>query len=265
MVSSLYIETRASAGSAWQLRALHSSQGPEAQILPRSQAEVGLGVERSSAVTRPNWYSAGDPRPCSQPEDYGDATRVLPDPQLATLHRGALKSAGRLLSEPSRRSCLFRCQICGGLHRLHRLRGIELPVSLFNAASPLVPGKGHADMVWASPLACGGDFLLRLAICQGKDLIAEGRRGALAASWSCGGSARGSRWCSRFHCRARRLGQSLLCYPRACAVARKHTLGRLQFAELTGQLLVLCIDTRQRLADPLLLFGDLIQCRHSLR
>src|SRR5215472_18300196 len=91
MVSSLYIETRASAGSAWQLRALHSSQGPEAQILPRSQAEVGLGVERSSAVTRRNWYSAGDPRPCSQPEDYGDATRVLPDPQLATLHRGALK------------------------------------------------------------------------------------------------------------------------------------------------------------------------------
>src|SRR5262245_48755203 len=76
------------------------------------------------------------------------------------------------------------------LHRLHRLRGIELPVSLFNAASPLVPGKGHADMVWASPLACGGDFLLRLAIGQGKDLIAEGRLGALAASWSCGGSAR---------------------------------------------------------------------------
>jgi hypothetical protein len=40
----------------------------------------------------------------------------------------------------------------GGLHRLHRLRGVELPVAFFNAASPLVPGKGHADVVWASRL-----------------------------------------------------------------------------------------------------------------
>src|SRR5262244_4381124 len=81
--------------------------------------------------------------------------------------------------------------------------------------------------------------------------------------WSCGPSTpcytvapSTLRQCAQRSC--------LLCYPRACAVARKHTLGRLQFAELTGQLLVLCIDTRQRLADPLLLFGDLIQCRHSL-
>ena len=78
----------------------------------------------------------------------------------------------------------------GGLHRLHRLRGVELPGAFFNAASPLVPGKGHADMVWASPRACSGDFLLRLTVCQGKDLIAEGRRGALAASWFCGDRAR---------------------------------------------------------------------------
>ena len=56
-----------------------------------------------------------------------------------------------------------------------RLRGVELPVALFDAASPLVPGNGGADMVWASPLACSGDFLLRLAACQSKDLIAEAR------------------------------------------------------------------------------------------
>jgi hypothetical protein len=59
--------------------------------------------------------------------------------------------------------------------RLCRLRGIELPVALFDAASPLVPGNGGADMVRASPLACSGDFLLRLAACQGKDLITEAR------------------------------------------------------------------------------------------
>jgi hypothetical protein len=45
-----------------------------------------------------------------------------------------------------------------------------------------MPGDDDPDMVRARPLACNGDFLLRLAVCHGKDLIAEGRRGALAAS-----------------------------------------------------------------------------------
>jgi hypothetical protein len=55
-----------------------------------------------------------------------------------------------------------------------RLRGVEFPVALFDAAGPLVPGDDDADMVRASSLACSGDFLLRLAICQSKDLIAKG-------------------------------------------------------------------------------------------
>jgi hypothetical protein len=36
-------------------------------------------------------------------------------------------------------------------------------------------------------------------------------------------------------------------------MARQHTLGRLQFAELPSQVLPLRIDPRERLADPLLL------------
>jgi hypothetical protein len=56
-----------------------------------------------------------------------------------------------------------------------RLRGVEFPVALFDAADTLVPGNGGADMIWASALACSGDFLLRLTACQGKDLIAEAR------------------------------------------------------------------------------------------
>ena len=70
---------------------------------------------------------------------------------------------------------------------LPRLRSIELPVPLFDAASSLVPGDGHADMVRASSLARGGNFLLRFAGCQGKDLVIETRGTALAASWFCGG------------------------------------------------------------------------------
>jgi hypothetical protein len=61
----------------------------------------------------------------------------------------------------------------GALRRLLRLRGVELPVAFFDAASPLVAGNGGTDMVRASSLACSGDFLLRLAICQSKHLIAK--------------------------------------------------------------------------------------------
>jgi hypothetical protein len=64
--------------------------------------------------------------------------------------------------------------ICGALHRHRRLRRVEPPVALFDAASALVAGNGGADMVRASSLACSGDFLLRLALCQSKHLITEG-------------------------------------------------------------------------------------------
>jgi hypothetical protein len=59
------------------------------------------------------------------------------------------------------------------LLRHRRLYGIEPPVAIFDAASPLVPGDGNSDMVRASTLARSGDFLLRLAGCQSKDLIAQ--------------------------------------------------------------------------------------------
>src|SRR5258706_13462312 len=63
---------------------------------------------------------------------------------------------------------------CGALHRHRRLRRVELPVALFDAASPLVAGNGGSDMVRASSLACSGDFPLRLALFQSKHLITQG-------------------------------------------------------------------------------------------
>src|ERR1700730_14536734 len=89
----------------------------------------------------------------------------------------------------------------------YRLRGVELSIPLFDTAGPLVPGNRGADVVRASPLACGGDFLLRLAGCQGTDLIGEARRAALAASWFRRRTARApacSRLSSRICCRHRR-------------------------------------------------------------
>src|ERR1700719_1681676 len=92
----------------------------------------------------------------------------------------------------------------GALLRLRRLRGVELPVAQFDAASSLVPGNDAADMVRARPPTCSRDFLLRLSVCQGKDLLAEGRRGALATSWFRGRSATAlPRWSSRLRCGGR--------------------------------------------------------------
>src|SRR5262245_16785871 len=79
----------------------------------------------------------------------------------------------------------------GVLFRSRRVRGVELPITLLDPASSFVPGNGDAGMVRANPGACGGDFLLRLARCQGKDLIAEAWRAAISASWfrRCGAPA----------------------------------------------------------------------------
>ena len=70
----------------------------------------------------------------------------------------------------------------GLLLRPGLLYGVEFPIALFDAARPLVPGKGGADMVGASALACSGDFLLRLAGCQREDLVAEVRRTAFVVA-----------------------------------------------------------------------------------
>ena len=53
-------------------------------------------------------------------------------------------------------------------------------------------------VVWASAFACSGNFLLRFAGCQGKDLIAERRRATLASRFSgCSALAPpSSRWSS---------------------------------------------------------------------
>jgi hypothetical protein len=41
------------------------------------------------------------------------------------------------------------------------------------------------------------------------------------------------------------LAEANLSYPHAFAVARRHTLGRLRFAELAGELLALRVDPRE--------------------
>ena len=80
------------------------------------------------------------------------------------------------------RRSFYRASDRGALLRPARLCGIELPIALFDAAGPLVSGNRGADVVRANAFACSGDFLLRLASCQGKNLIVEVRRAAAADS-----------------------------------------------------------------------------------
>src|SRR4029077_745752 len=105
-------------------------------------------------------------------------------------HTDADRFRGSAIRPPRPSLSFFRCRPRfsmesdrGVLLRSGRLRGVELPVTLLDSAGPLVPGKGSANMVGASALACSGDFLLHLASCQGKDLVSEVRQTALAASW----------------------------------------------------------------------------------
>jgi hypothetical protein len=79
-------------------------------------------------------------------------------------------------------SVVFVESVYGALLGSCRVHRIELPIALLDSARALVSSNGDADMVRANPLARGGDFLLRLASRQGKDLIAEAWRAAIDAS-----------------------------------------------------------------------------------
>src|SRR6516162_255781 len=128
-----------------------------------------------------------------------------------------------------------------------------------------MPGNYDADMVWASSFASSGDFLLRLAICQGEDLIPERRRAAPATSRFSRRSAltpAGSRRGGPLLGRARRPGSRGPGRSRPAAVAHQHTLSRLQLTDLACQLFALRIYPRECLAEPLFLFTNLIHCRH---
>jgi hypothetical protein len=87
----------------------------------------------------------------------------------------------RLFLSLGAKRCVFVESVYSALLGFCRVRRIELPIALLDSARPLVSGNGDADMVCANPLAGGGDFLLRLASCQGKDLIAETWRAPIDA------------------------------------------------------------------------------------
>src|SRR5690242_5076173 len=112
----------------------------------------------------------------------------LPPSTRSTPRRSRAWPSARAGAAPLAGSGLHLVSDRGALLGPRRLRGVELAVALFDAASPLVPGNDDTDMVRASPLACSSDFLLRLATCQGKNLFAEARRAALVTSWFCGRS-----------------------------------------------------------------------------
>ena len=69
-----------------------------------------------------------------------------------------------------------------------RVRCVELPVALLDSASTFMPRNRDADVVRPNPLACGSDFLPRLAHCQGKDLVAEAWRTAVTSGRFGGGA-----------------------------------------------------------------------------
>ena len=126
---------------------------------------------------------------------WGDSFELSPPPSRRLLRRrtshdrgGGFEAASvdeataaiRLPDDILRSLALAADAFCPGSDRgvllcPGRVCGVEFPVALFDAASPFVSGKDDADVVRASAFACSGNFLLRFAGCQDKDLIPQGR------------------------------------------------------------------------------------------
>ena len=126
-----------------------------------------------------------DVRHNAQPIFFAKRAAICPRSSIRLL--AAVTHRFRVVLDPFRSS--FFASNRSVLLRRRRLRRVELPVALLDAASPLVPGNRGADMVRTSALASRSDFLLCLASCQGKNLIVEAQRAALAASGFYGRSA----------------------------------------------------------------------------
>jgi DDE family transposase len=137
-----------------------------AEVIP-DERDANRVIHRLPDILRARIFAIA----CSY-EDADDLDGLRSDPTFK-LACGRLPDTGTdLCSQPTvppfgvgRRSFFIPVSERAALLRPRRLRGVELPVALFDAASPLVPGNDDADMVRASPLACSGDFLLRLAGC----------------------------------------------------------------------------------------------------
>ena len=178
------------------------------------QVREGAGSEPPvTASTVPS------PRP-SDPNPNAEAAECSNGGPVRCIPNGPTKSSGGppTANRPRARAChLFRSPhgraFCPGSDRgvllcPGRLCGVEFPVALFDAASPFVSGEDDADVVWASAFASSGDFLLRFAGCQSKDLIPQGRRAALASRFpGCSALAlASSRWSGRSSFRGRHFG-----------------------------------------------------------
>ena len=186
-------------------RASRDDSQPECQQYRPHSSNAGSTLTISIRVTRPRAGAEGQSFGAVGPFEHitgrahGEVDPGLPEnsaiqdillaPRKAPANRDALTTLQ--LRDANTSSSSFRCRPtlffipasdCDAMLRPGRLYGIELPIALFDAAGPLVPGNRSADMVRASTFACSGDFLLRLAGCQGKDLIVEARRVAAAAS-----------------------------------------------------------------------------------
>ena len=113
---------------------------------------------------------------------YGERNRLnsFPRSTLRSAECGTQRNPDTV-SRP-RKNSAFPVLHRGGSFCPCRLHGVKLSIPLFDPTGPLVPGNGGADVVRASALARSGDFRLRLAVCEGKNLIIEARRAMLAPS-----------------------------------------------------------------------------------
>jgi hypothetical protein len=144
----------------------------------RSSGSCAAGSRAAIAARRRSvWWHQSTPAPAPDRTVRGCSPRPGRAPD-------ALPSRTRSLWSPVTvcPSAAIQARNNSGVHQTAPTTSRRASRCALHAAGPFVPGKGGTDMIRASPLACSGDSLLGLAICQGKNLIAEGRRGAFVSN-----------------------------------------------------------------------------------
>src|SRR5262245_36749096 len=101
---------------------------------------------------------------------------------MASLRRSASQNTSCLPQRVGAERYVLVELDCGALLGSWQGRRVKFPVAFLDSARPLVSGNGDADVVRADALAYGRNFLLRLAVCQSKDLITEIGLAAISGS-----------------------------------------------------------------------------------
>jgi len=140
---------------------MHEQMYVEVLTPRRPRSRYPLVLIHGAAQTATNWMGTPDGRPGWADYFVGQGYTVY------------------MVDQPARGRSPWLPEVDG---KLATFTAEQIESRFTAPARPLMSGNGDADMVRTNTLACGSNFLLRLAVCQSKDLITETGLAAISGS-----------------------------------------------------------------------------------